>query len=111
MHWLDLSVLGLYVLGLLGLGFYRIKNTVDNPSEYILAGRKLSLPGFIITLVATWYGGILGIGENTYLYGLQTWLIFGLPYYIFAFIFAFFIAGRINQLKSISIPDQFHHRF
>lgn len=111
MHWLDLSVVGLYLLGLLGLGFYRIKNTVDNPNEYILAGRKLSLPGFIITLVATWYGGILGIGENTYLYGLQTWLIFGLPYYIFAFIFAFFIAGKINQLKSISIPDQFHHRF
>jgi len=111
MHWIDLLVLGVYVIILLGLGFYRKKHLVEKTNEYILAGRKLSLPGFVITLVATWYGGILGIGENTYSYGIQTWLIFGLPYYIFAFIFAFFIAGKINQLKSISIPDQFHQRF
>ena len=111
MHWLDFSVLGIYVLTLLGLGFYKRKSLEEKPNEYILAGRKLSLPGFVITLVATWYGGILGIGENTYSYGIQTWLIFGLPYYIFAFIFAFFIAGKINELNSISIPEQFHHRF
>ena len=76
MHWIDLLVLGVYVIILLGLGFYRKKHLVDKTNEYILAGRKLSLPGFVITLVATWYGGILGIGENTYSYGIQTWLIF-----------------------------------
>ena len=78
---------------------------------HLLAGRKLSLPGFVVTLVATWYGGILGIGENTYSYGIQTWFIFGLPYYIFAILFAFLIAGRINETKFISIPAQFHGRF
>lgn len=111
MHWLDLSVLILYVCLLIGFGFYRTKQSGKDPEEFLLAGRKLSLPGFVVTLVATWYGGILGIGENTYSYGIQTWFIFGLPYYIFAILFAFLIAGRINETKFISIPDQFHGRF
>ena len=111
MHWLDLSVLIIYVGLLIGLGFYRTKQSGKGPEEFLLAGRKLSLPGFVVTLVATWYGGILGIGENTYSYGIQTWFIFGLPYYIFAILFAFLIAGRINETKFISIPDQFHGRF
>ncbi|MBT3663508.1 MAG: sodium:solute symporter family protein [Candidatus Marinimicrobia bacterium] len=111
MHWLDLSVLILYVGLLLFFGFYRTKQSGKDPEEYLLAGRKLSLPGFVVTLVATWYGGILGIGENTYSYGIQTWFIFGFPYYIFAFLFAFFIAGKINRLKTISLPDQFHKQY
>ena len=111
MHRLDLLVIGIYLFCILALGFFRNKNYKNESDEYILAGRKLSLPSFVITLVATWYGGILGIGENTYLYGIQTWFIFALPYYIFAIIFAFFIAGKINHLNSISIPDQFHSRY
>ena len=111
MHWLDLSVLILYVGLLIGFGFYRTKQSGKDPEEFLLAGRKLSLPGFVVTLVATWYGGIHGIGEKTYSYGIQTWFIFGLPYYIFAILFAFLIAGRINETKFISIPDQFHGRF
>ncbi len=111
MHWLDISILILYVGLLIGFGFYRSKQSGKDPEEYLLAGRKLSLPGFVVTLVATWYGGILGVGENTYSYGIQTWFIFGFPYYVFALLFAFFIAGRINRLKTISIPDQFHDRY
>jgi len=111
LHWLDLSVLVLYTCLLIGFGFYRSKESGKDPEEYLLAGRKLSLPGFVATLVATWYGGILGIGENTYAYGVQTWFILGFPYYVFAVLYALFIAGRINKTKCISLPDQFHKRF
>ena len=58
--------------------------------------RKLKLAGFIVTLVSTWYGGIIGIGENTYLYGFQTWTIFGLPYYIFAIMQNVFFNSEIK---------------
>ena len=105
-----LIVIGYFVI-LIIIGFFRIQKSKISQTDYILHGRKLSLPGFIATLVSTWYGAILGIGENTYLYGIQTWFIFGLPYYIFAILFAFLIAGRINETKFISIPDQFHGRF
>ena len=70
-----------YFIILIFLGFTKRESTKSSTANnYLLAGRKLSLPGFVITLVSTWYGGIVGIGENTYLYGLQTWTIFGLPY-------------------------------
>ena len=111
MHWLDVSILIIYLGALVMLGFIRSNHSNKDPEDYLLAGRKLSLPGFVVTLVATWYGGILGMGENTYSFGVQTWFIFALPYYIFALLFALFIAGRINQAKYISLPDQFHNRY
>ena len=59
-----------YFIVLIILGFTkREASKATDANSYLLAGRKLSLPGFVITLVSTWYGGIIGIGENTYLYG------------------------------------------
>ena len=80
----DLIIVFGYFIILFFVGFFRKKEDEISQSEYILSGRRLSLPGFVITLVSTWYGAILGVGENTYLYGIQTWFIFALPYYIFA---------------------------
>jgi SSS family solute:Na+ symporter len=111
MHVIDFSIVIIYFIFVIVIGFYRTKSASVNSNNYILAGRKLSLPGFVATLVTTWYGGILGIGENTYNFGIQTWFIFGLPYYFFAILFAIFIAPRIRKLKFISIPDHFHNRF
>ena len=111
MHYLDILVLGVYATALVIIGFIRSGNSRSNPEEYLLMGRRLSLPGFVATLVTTWYGGILGLGENTYLYGVQTWFIFALPYYIFGLIFALLLAKRISIAKFISIPDQFHHHY
>ena len=111
MHWLDVSIFIIYLVALAILGFIRSNHSNKDPEAYLLAGRKLSLPGFVVTLVATWYGGILGMGENTFSFGVQTWFIFGLPYYIFALLFALFLAARINQAKYISLPDQFHNRY
>ena len=76
MHWIDILVLTLYVGFLILIGLFRHNQSSNSPEEYILAGRSLSLPAFTATLVTTWYGGILGIGENTFLYGIQTWFIF-----------------------------------
>ncbi|MDP6275681.1 MAG: sodium:solute symporter family protein [Candidatus Marinimicrobia bacterium] len=110
MHSLDWLAIGGYVVLLLWLGFYRSAKKEES-KDFILAGRKLSLPGFIATLVATWYGGILGIGENTYNYGIQTWFIFALPYYVFGLLFAIFLAPRIRHLPHRSIPDHFNYHF
>ena len=110
MHYLDWLAIGIYVALLLSLGFYK-SSRKDNDKDFILAGRKLSLPGLVATLVATWYGGILGVGENTYNYGIQTWFIFALPYYVFGLVFAFFLAPKIRDLPHRSIPDHFMHHF
>lgn len=111
LHILDWTVLAVYFIFLVYIGLISNRGARSNQSEYILDGRKLSLPGFIATLVTTWYGGILGVGENTFLYGIQTWFIFGLPYYFFAVIYALVLAPRIRRSNLISIPDHFRATF
>ena len=79
--------------------------------EYLLAGRSLTLPAFVATTVSTWYGGILGVGEYSYNYGLSNWLVFGVPYYLYALIFALFLAGRARRTVARTIPDQLRFRY
>jgi SSS family solute:Na+ symporter len=59
-----------------------------------------------MTLVSSWYGGILGVGEFSYLYGISNWVIQGVPYYIFALIFALVLAGKIRATQLLTIPDR-----
>ncbi|HPR89585.1 MAG TPA: hypothetical protein PL181_16325, partial [bacterium] len=77
----------------------------------MLAGRSLTLPVFVATLVSTWYGGILGTGEYSYSYGLASWVIFGAPYYLFALIFALFLAGQVRATGLMTIPDKLAHHY
>ncbi len=73
--------------------------------EYLLAGRRLTLPALVATLVTTWYGGILGIGEYSWRYGVSTWVVFGLPYYLAAILFGLFLASRLRRTDALSIPE------
>jgi SSS family solute:Na+ symporter len=76
------------------------------PVEYLVMGRALALPSFVATLVSTWYGGVLGVGEYSYRYGLSNWIVFGVPYYIGAALFAAFFARRARRSELLSVPDQ-----
>ena len=111
LHFLDWVIIITYFLFILWVGFFKFKKELKTENEFILSGRKLSLIGFIATLVTTWYGGILGVGENTLLYGIQTWFIFALPYYFFAVIYAFLVAPKIRKKGFLSLPDHFHNSF
>jgi SSS family solute:Na+ symporter len=73
--------------------------------DYLLAGRRLTLPVFVATLVTTWYGGILGVGEYAWRFGISTWLVFGVPYYVSAVLFALWLAPRLRRSGAITIPD------
>jgi len=73
--------------------------------DYLLAGRRLTLPAFVATLVTTWYGGILGIGEYAWRFGISTWIVFGIPYYLAALLFALWLAPRLRRTGAITIPD------
>jgi SSS family solute:Na+ symporter len=83
---------------------------VRDENDFLLGNRSLTLPAFVATLVTTWYGGILGIGEFAYSYGISTWIILGLPYYIFAALFAYLIAGKVRAAGQFTIADIFYNR-
>jgi solute:Na+ symporter, SSS family len=106
MNNIDLIFVLLYLLFLVYIAIRLWKNKKENAEDFLLAGRQLTLPSFIATLVSTWYGGILGVGEFTYLYGISNWLVFGVPYYFAAFIFAMFLAKRSRRSQIYTIPHQ-----
>ncbi len=80
-------------------------------TDYLVAGRTLTLPAFVATTVSSWYGGILGVGEYSYTYGLSNWLVFGVPYYLYALIFALFLARRARRSRMLTVPDQLRERY
>lgn len=100
---LDLGLIALYFLATLVVGFWRRKQSTE---DFLIASRSLGLSVFVATLVATWYGGILGIGEMTYRYGLINWTTQGLPYYVFAVLFALWLAPRVRASSLYTIPDK-----
>lgn len=83
----------------------------DDEVSYLLSGRRMSLPAFVLTLVATWYGGILGVGEFTYQVGVAQWFLFALPYYGFAALFAMFLAGKIRAGSALTIPEAMENAY
>lgn len=97
----------LYVTGLLYLGMGSRLPKKIHLQNYLLGSRRLTLVPFVATLVSTWYGGILGVGEFTYRNGIVNLLVFGIPYYFFAALYASFLAPRIRGGSALTIPERF----
>jgi SSS family solute:Na+ symporter len=101
---IDWGLILLYFTLLVYLTWQRNWHDTDEES-FLLSGRKMSLAAFVATLVSTWYGGILGIGEYSYQNGIATWLILGFPFYVFSALFAWLLAGKIRMNKALSLPE------
>lgn len=111
-HWADwivfAAVMGVTAAAAL-YGAKRLK-TKDKSSpatmlDYLLMGRQLTLPLFVATLVATWYGGIFGVNEITFNYGIYNFVTQGLFWYAAYLIFAFFVAKRVVAFQALTLPD------
>ncbi len=103
---LDIAVIIAFLLTVVLVGFYSGKITKTEADDYLLSGRKVGLLLFVLTNVSAWYGGILGVGEFTYRYGIASWFTQGFPYYVFAFLFALFFAKKIRQASLFTIADK-----
>lgn len=103
---LDLIIIFSFFGIVLTIGFLSGRKDNNTADGYLLSGRKVGLLLFILTNVSTWYGGILGVGEFTYRYGILSWVSQGLPYYFFAILFAIFFASKIRNSSLFTIPDK-----
>jgi SSS family solute:Na+ symporter len=87
------------------------RKTSSSKVDFLLAGRKLTVPLFVATLVATWYGNILGVGEFVYNYGIVAWVCFGIVYYIAAILYALLVAGKIRKSGTFTIPEKMTRKY
>ncbi len=106
LSFIDSLLILLYFAAVVFIGFRAARKKKSDTDEFLLAGRTLTLPMFVATLVSTWYGGILGVGEFSYKYGISNWIVFGVPYYIFALVFALFLAKKIRATNLYTLPDK-----
>lgn len=97
------AVYGLFLLWVI---VRLLRRPARDQADFLVAGRRLTLPVFVASLVSTWYGGLLGVGEYSWRYGVSNWLVFGVPYYLYAAIFAMVLAGRARRTRMFTIPDQ-----
>ena len=87
----------------------RLKNKLstaekNSPLELLLMGRQLTLPIFVATLVATWYGGIFGVTALAFEKGIYNFLTQGVFWYITYVIFALFLVKKIRQHEAMTLP-------
>ncbi|MFA6093757.1 MAG: sodium:solute symporter family protein [Elusimicrobiota bacterium] len=105
LHPLDLGVVFAYLAALGFIGWRAARRRSGGGEDYILAGRSLTLPTFTAVMVTGFYGGVLGVGESAYRYGLCNWLIQGVPYYVFSLLYALFLVGRVRGRSGLTMPD------
>ena len=103
---LDIFIIVLFFIAVPLIGFLISSKQQMSDEEYLLSGRKVGLFLFVTTTVSTWYGGILGVGEFSYRFGIVSWVTQGLPYYIFAILFAVFFAMKVRGASLFTIPEK-----
>ena len=77
----------------------------DSLLDILLMGRRLTLPLFVATLVATWYGGIFGVTKIAFERGIYNFVTQGLFWYFSYIIFALFIVDKIEKYRALTLPD------
>ncbi len=78
MHWIDLSIFAIYMLGMLAFGFYFLKRN-EGADDYYVGGRNMSSLHVGLSVVATDVGGgfSIGLGGLGFTMGISgSWLLF-----------------------------------
>ncbi len=115
MHWIDYTIFGLYMVGVLGVGFYHMRRNTG-AEDYYVGGRQMGSSHIGLSIVATDVGGgfSIGLGGLGFAMGLSgSWLLFtGL---VGAWLSAVFVIPRLKRLDGehgfFTYPDFLRHRY
>ena len=87
------------------------ENEKNSALDHLIMGRQLTLPLFVATLVATWYGGIFGVTKIAFNQGIYNFITQGLFWYIAYLIFAFFLVDKIAPYQAVTLPNLLEKMF
>ncbi|MFH5883714.1 sodium:solute symporter [Halalkalibaculum sp. DA3122] len=115
MHWIDLTIFILYMIGLLGFGFFFFQKN-EGADDYYVGGRDMNSLHIGLSVVATDVGGgfSIGLGGLGFVLGLSgSWMLFtGL---VGAWLAAVFLIPKVkgNRVfdKAYTFPEVFKYYF
>ena len=115
MHWIDLTIFLLYMIGMLGFGVFFLRRN-KGADDYYVGGRNMNSLHIGLSVVATDVGGgfSIGLGGLGFVMGLSgSWMLFtGL---LGAWLAAVFLIPKVkgNPVfdKAFTFPEVFKHYF
>lgn len=103
---IDYIIIAIYLMMMVGVGIWFSKRH-SNFDDYFLAGRSLTTPILITTLISTYYGidVLFGDSQLAFTDGVVAWFGYARPTYAFFLIAAFLLANRLKKEDFRSLPD------
>jgi len=104
--YIDYIIIAVYMIGMVGVGFWFSMRHGDF-EDFFLAGRSLTTPLLITTLISTYYGldVLFGDSQLAFTDGVVAWFGYARPTYAFFLIAAFLLAQRLRKENFLSLPD------
>ena len=106
LHAVDLAIVLAYLAGMLLVG-YVVSSRVRRFADFFQAGRALTTPILICTLVSSYYGldSLFGDSGDAAREGVVVWFTYGRPYTIALLIAALVIARRFEGAGYLTVSD------
>jgi len=105
---LDISIIIASVALTLAIGWYaglKRAGATAEIADYLVMGRRLTLPLFTMSLISTWYGGIFGVTAIAFDSGVFNFVTQGLFWYGTYIFFALVLVHRVARFKAITLPE------
>ncbi|MCP4750454.1 MAG: sodium:solute symporter family protein [Proteobacteria bacterium] len=107
---IDLGIIALYLLILIGIGYYASRK-VKGTEDYTIAGRRLGYPVMLGTLIGTAIGAAATVGKAGKAYDVGFALFVATLAYGIGLILFGFIAPTIRKIEIWTIPDALALRY
>jgi SSS family solute:Na+ symporter len=109
---LDAVIVVAYLAGMLGVGVW-VSRRIAGFDDFFVAGRRMSTPVLVATLVSTYYGldVTFGTSETAYLEGVSAFVAYSAPFYAAYIAMAMLIAPRLRALPARSMPEVMEHHY
>ncbi len=103
---IDYLIIFLYLVMLVSIGIYSYRRD-SSYEEFMLAGRGMTTPMLISTMVSTYYGLdiLFGSSEMAFNDGLMAFFGYALSTLIFYLFIAFVMADKLRTANFISLPE------
>ncbi len=105
-----LSTILIYLIFLFAIGL-RVTKKLKKKEDFLVAGRSLTAPILVGTLLATWIGSgdIFSVSDLSYNHGFSS--LIGSSGGWIGIIIAYFIAGRVRKFGQFTVPDILEARY